>query len=152
MSRFWRTWTIGWCWAVGLFGVILAASAFEATRGPTRLLFGLLNNRVAFDPDAHAQFSLAVLGAVTVGWSLTLLAAVQGAHQLGDQARSVWMLVTGSLVVWYVIDTALSLATGFGLNAIPNTIFLAAFLLPIICSGVLKAPSREGAASPGRAW
>jgi len=151
MSRFWRTWTIGWCWAVGLFGAILAASAFEATRGPIRLLFGLLNDRVAFDPDAHTQFSLAVLGAVTVGWSLTLLAAVQAAHQLGDQARSVWLLVTSSLVVWYAIDTALSVATGFGLNAIPNTIFLAAFLLPIVCSGVIKTSSREEA-SPGRAW
>lgn len=149
MSRFWRTWMIGWCWAVGVFGVVLGASAFEATRGPTRLLFGLLNGSVAFDPDAHTQFSLAVLGAVTVGWSLTLLAAVQAAHQLGDQARSVWILVTSSLVVWYVIDTALSLATGFGLNAIPNTTFLVMFLLPIICSGVLK--SRAGAASPGRA-
>jgi hypothetical protein len=136
---------------VGLFGAILAASAFEATRGPIRLLFGLLNNRVAFNPDAHTQFSLPVLGAVTVGWSLTLLAAVQAAHQLGDQARSVWMLVTSSLVVWYVIDTALSVATGFGLNAIPNTVFLAAFLLPIIRSGVLRSPCREGAASPGRA-
>lgn len=151
MSRFWRTWTIGWCWAVGFFGVILAASAFDATSGPTRLLLGLLNDRVTFDPDAHTRFSLAVLGAVTIGWSLTLLAAIQAAHQLGDQARPIWVLVTSSVVVWYVIDTALSLATGFGLNAIPNTIFLAMFLLPIICGGVLKAPSGEGAASPGRA-
>ena len=67
MSRFWRIWMMGGCLAVGLFGVILAASAFEATAGPTRLLFGLLNARVAFDPDAHLRFSLAVLGAVAVG-------------------------------------------------------------------------------------
>ncbi len=141
MSRFWRTWMMGGCLAVGLFGVILAASAFEATAGPTRLLFGLLNARVAFDPDAHLRFSLAVLGAVTVGWSLTLWATVQAAHLLGDQARPVWGLVTASLVIWYVIDTALSLATGFGLNTIPNTVFLVVFLLPIIRSGVLKTPS-----------
>lgn len=141
MSRFWRTWMVGWCCAVGFFGLVLAASAFDATSGPTRILFGLLDDRVVFDPGPHLRFSLAVLGAVTVGWSLTLLAAVQAANQLGDQARSVWVLVTGSLVVWYVIDTALSLATGFGLNVIPNTIFLAVFLLPIIRSGVLKSPS-----------
>ena len=66
MSRFWRTWMIGGCWAVGLFGVILAASAFEATAGPTRLLFSLLNDRVAFDSAPHLRFSLAVLGAVTI--------------------------------------------------------------------------------------
>lgn len=141
MSRFWRTWMAGWCWAVGFFGLVLAASAFDATSGPTRMLFRLLDDRVAFDPGPHLRFSLAVLGAVTVGWSLTLLAAVHAANQLGDQARSVWVLVTCSLVVWYVIDTALSLATGFGLNVIPNTIFLAVFMLPIIRSGVLKSPS-----------
>lgn len=138
MSRFWRNWMIAGCWAVGLFGVILAASAFEATVGPTRLMFGLLNGRVAFDPDAHLRFSLAVLGAVTIGWSLTLAAAIWAAHLLGAQSRPVWALVTVALAAWYVIDTALSVATGFGLNAIPNTIFLAVFLLPIIRSGVLK--------------
>ena len=141
MSRFWRTWMIGGCWAVGLFGVILAASAFEATAGPTRLLFSLLNDSVAFDPAPHLRFSLAVLGAVTIGWSLTLAAAIQAAHLLGDQARPVWVLVTASLVAWYAIDTTLSMATGFGLNAIPNTIFLVVFLLPIIRSGVLKTLS-----------
>ena len=73
-------------------------------------------------------------------------------RELTDQAWPVWILVTSSVAVWYAIDTALSLATGFGLNAIPNTIFLAAFLLPIVCSGVLKTPSREEAASPGPAW
>ena len=141
MSHFWRTWMTGGCWAVGLFGVILAASAFEATAGPTRLLFGLLNDRVPLDPDAHLRFSLAVLGAVSVGWSMTLAAAIKAAHLLGDQARPVWVLVTLSLAAWYVIDTALSVATGFGLNAIPNTIFLVVFLLPIIRSGVLKTRS-----------
>ncbi len=141
MSRFWRTWTIGWCWAISLFGLILAASAFEATSGPTRLLFGLLNDQVALDLDAPMRFSLGILGAVTLGWSLTLLAAVRAAHLLGDRAKPVWVLVTSSLVVWYVVDTALSVATGFGLNAIPNTIFAAAFLLPIVCSGVLKSPA-----------
>jgi len=141
MSRFWRNWMIGGCWAVGLFGVILAASAFEATAGPTRLLFGLLNDQIAFDPDPPLRFSLAVLGAVTVGWSLTLAAAIGAAHQLGDQAKPVWVLVTASLVAWYAIDTTLSVVTGFGLNAIPNTIFLVVFLLPIIRSGVLKTLS-----------
>ena len=141
MSRFWRTWTIGWCWAVSLFGLILAASAFEATSGPTRLLFGLLNAHAALDLDAPMRFCLGILGAVTVGWSLTLLAAVQAAHLLGDRARPIWMLVIGSLVVWYVVDSALSVATGFGLNLLPNTIFAAAFLLPIIGGGVLKSPA-----------
>jgi hypothetical protein len=141
MSCFWRNWISGWCWAVALFGAALAAGAFEATSAPARLFFGVLNGSAALDLHAHMQFSLAVLGAVTIGWSLTLYAAVQAANLLDDQGRPIWRLVTASLVVWYVIDTALSFATGFALNAIPNTVFLAVFLFPIVYSGVLAAPA-----------
>jgi hypothetical protein len=35
----------------------------------------------------------------------------------------------------------MSIATGYGMNAIPNLILLATFLLPIIRSGVLRASS-----------
>ena len=138
MPGFWRNWLTGWCWAVGLFGVVLAGAAFEATSGPTRLLFGLLKGPAPLDLDAQMRFGLAVLGAVTFGWSLTLMAAIQAAHQLDDQAQPVWRLVTVSAVAWYGVDSALSIATGYGLNAIPNTVFLLAFLVPVIRGGVLR--------------
>lgn len=138
MSGSWRNWLTGWCWAVALFGIVLAAAAFEITSTPTRLLFGLLNGPLALDLDAQMRFGLAVLGAVTFGWSLTLMAAIQAAHQLGDRARPVWRLITLSVLAWYVVDSGLSVATGYGLNAIPNTIFLLAFLAPVIRGGVLR--------------
>lgn len=140
MSRFWRNWITGWCWAIAVFGAALAAGAFEATSGPARLFFEILDGPAALDMHAHMRFSLAVLGAVTIGWSLTLHAAVQAANLLGDRGRPIWVVVTASLAVWYVIDTVLSVATGFALNAIPNTVFLAVFLFPIVLSGVLGAP------------
>jgi hypothetical protein len=138
MSGFWRNWMMGWCWAVGLFGVVLMGGALDATSGPTRLLYGVLNPAAEFRLDQTMRFSLAVLGAVTLGWSLTLFAAIQAAHQLGDRAEPTWCLIILSVAVWYVIDSGLSIATGFSLNTIPNTVFLAAFLLPILKSGVLR--------------
>jgi hypothetical protein len=139
MSSFWRNWMTGFCLATGLFGIILAGGGFEITSGPTRLIFDLLNGPGELRLDSHMRFSLAVLGAVTIGWSLTLLAAVQAANQLGKRlGKPIWILVTASVVSWYVIDSSLSIATGFGLNAIPNTVFMAAFLLPVIRSGVLS--------------
>jgi hypothetical protein len=91
------------------------------------------------DLDAHMRFSLAVLGAVTIGWSLTLPAAIRAANQLGKQlGKPIWVLVTASVASWYVIDSTLSTATGFRRNVIPNTVIMAAFLLAVIRSGVLR--------------
>ena len=138
MSGFWRNWMTGWCLAAGMFGVVLAGGAFDATSGPTRLLFGVLNGAADFDAGASMRSSLAVLGAVTIGWSLTLLAAIQAANQLGEDGGPVWRMIAVSLLAWYAIDSGLSIATGFGLNAVPNTIFLASFLLPIFRAGRLR--------------
>ncbi len=41
-------------------------------------------------------------------------------------------------MVWFVIDTAMSILTGYGNNAIPNLVLLTTFLVPIIRSGVLQ--------------
>jgi hypothetical protein len=139
MSGFWQNWLIGWCWAVGLFGIFLAGGGLEVTSEPIRIIFGFLNGPGEFALDPPMRFSLAVCGAVTIGWSLTLLAAVKAANQLGKKlGKPIWVLVTASAVSWYVIDSTLSIVTGFGLNAVPNTIYMAAFLLPIIRSGVLR--------------
>lgn len=138
MSDFWRHWLTVWCWAVGLFGVILAGGALDLTSGPTRAMFTFLNGPGELDLNPYLRFSLAVLGAVTIGWSLTLFAAIRAAIQLGKLGKPIWIWVTAATVSWFVIDSSLSIATGFGLNAVPNTGFLAAYLLPVIRSGVLK--------------
>ena len=139
MTGFWRNWMTVWCLAVGLFGIILAGGGLEATSGPVVLIFSILNGPGEFELEPHMSFSLAVLGAVTIGWCLTLLAAVKAANQLNkQQSKSVWGMVTVSVVNWYVIDSILSIATGFLLNVVPNTMYITAFLLPVIRSGVLK--------------
>lgn len=138
MGAFWRTWLWGWCWAVALFGVLLMGAAFEAAAGPVRLVFGAINPGAPFELDAQARFTLALLGAVTLGWALTFVAAISAAHQIGAGAGRVWRLITLSVVTWYVVDSALSIATGYALNAVPNTVFLIAFLLPVLRSGALK--------------
>lgn len=138
MSGFWRNWLTVWCWAVGLFGLGLVGGDLEATSGPVRVLFGILNGPEPLELNAQMRFSLAVMGAVTMGWSLTLAAVIQAAILLGERGRPIWVLLVGAVTCWFVIDTPMSIATGYGMNAIPNTLILAAFLLPILRSGVLK--------------
>lgn len=139
MTRFWRNWLTVWCWAVALFGAALIGGAFEATSGPVRLLFGVLNPAEPLTLDAPLRFSLAVMGAVTLGWSLTLFAAIKAADELGAQGGPIWRLTTLGVVGWYVVDSALSAATGFALNIAPNTLLAAAYLLPVLRTGVLRS-------------
>jgi hypothetical protein len=133
-----------WCWAVAGLGVLLMGAAFEATSGPVRLLFAVLHGPVPLDLSVQTRFSEAVLGAVTLGWGVTLMAAMQGANLLGERGAPVWRMITLSFVVWWAVDCALSMATGYAMNVAPNTIFLASFLAPILRSGVLGTAARTG--------
>jgi len=131
MSSFWRTWLTAWCFAVGAFGALLAAGAFEATRGPVVLLYTLLGGAApVFDPAL--AFSVGLMGAVTIGWSLTFYAAFEAAHALGAQGGRIWRLITVSVIAWYVIDGAISALTGFALNIASNTVLLIGYFIPLI--------------------
>lgn len=44
----------------------------------------------------------------------------------------------GAILIWCVIDSSLSVATGFGLNKVPNTGLLIAHLIRVLASGALK--------------
>jgi hypothetical protein len=139
MTSFQKNWMTAWCATLGVLGLILAGGGLEATDGMARLYFKLMNNPTELILTSHMRFSLAVLGGVCIGWSITLLATFQAANELsGATATRIWRLITLGLVCWYVIDSYLSVATGFWFNALVNTSFFAALVTPIITSGVLK--------------
>ncbi len=140
MSGFWRNWLTVWCWAVGVFGAVLVGGGLEATSGPSRLIFGILNGPEPLELNAQMRFSLAVMGAVTIGWAVTAAATIQAAILLGERSAPIWRGLVAGVLVWFVIDTPMSIATGYGMNAIPNLVLLATFLLPIIRSDVLRTP------------
>jgi len=139
MTHFWNSWTMCWCGTLGLFGIILAGGALPATDGLAQLYFHLMNHPEEIDFTPHLRVSLAVLGGVCVGWSMTLFATFQAANALsGTAAIPTWRLLSAGLVSWYVLDSVLSIATGFWLNAVVNTIFFVALLSPIVSAGVLR--------------
>ena len=139
MTSFWSNWLKAWVWVVGLFGAVLTLGAFEATAAPVAAIYGLVGGTAPV-ADPAFRFTLALLGAVTVGWALTLAVALDAAHALGG---SMWRGLTIAVLCWYLIDSALSVATGFPLNAVSNTVFLAGFLLPMWRSGFLS-PGGKG--------
>jgi hypothetical protein len=142
MQGLWKTWMTLWCWAVILFGAILAAGGLPATDGAVAFLFGLLGNlgADALQLDAPGlRFSVALMGAVTIGWGLTILFLLPAIHAAGAPA---WRGLTAALLIWNVIDGVLSAATGFALNILPNTALAIAYLVPVLASGALRATGR----------
>ena len=137
MSPFWRNWLIIWAWSVILFGVIIAGGAFEATSGPISALYDLLQGPGPITNDPALRFSLAVMGCVSIGWGVTGLLAIMAAIKLGDKGQPVWNAITLGLFVWFISDCALSFATGYGLNVVPNILLLTGYLIPLIASGKL---------------
>lgn len=136
---FWRAWLTVWCVLVGAFGAVLAGGALEATRGPVVLLYTILGGSApVFDPAL--AFSVGLMGAVTIGWSITFYAAFEAAHALGTQNPRIWRLITVSVVAWYLIDGALSALTGYALNIAPNTALLIGYLIPLM-AGRARAPA-----------
>jgi hypothetical protein len=81
------------------------------------------------------RFSVALMGAVTLGWGFTILFLLPAIHAAGAPA---WKGLTAALFIWFVIDSAFSVATGFALNAVSNTGLLIAYLIPVLASGALK--------------
>jgi hypothetical protein len=143
MSKFWQTWLTIWCLAVALFGLILSGAAFEATQAPARLLLTLMSptgapgfNGASFDPQA--RFTIGLVGAVTLGWGLTAGVLIAAAPSLPP---AIWVRLTAAIAIWFVIDSTISIATGYWLNAVSNTLITAAYLLPVLRSGVLRNPA-----------
>jgi len=138
MTGFWRIWMAVWRLSVAGFGLVLAGAAFEAASGPVRMIFALIGEPLPAEISAPLRFSIALMGAVTLGWWLTLEATFKAIDLLGDRAGPVWRGVTLSVVGWFVIDGALSAATGYALNIIPNTLLLVGYLIPVLATGVMR--------------
>lgn len=142
MSAFWSNWLKVWCFGVLAFGGFLALAAVPALDGGVRLVLTLFSGGDVA-PDALDQpivrFGIGLQGALTLGWGLTMLIVLDAAATLG---ASVWRRLIVAVAVWFVIDSAISLATGVTLNAASNMVLFAAFLVPILASGVLRDPGR----------
>ena len=142
MNGAWKSWMVAWCGGVILFGLVLAAGGLPATDGAVTALYNLLGGLApgALNLDAPGmRFSIALMGAVTIGWGLTILLLLPAIHAAGAPA---WRGLTLALAVWYVIDGALSAVTGFALNFVPNTALAVAYLVPVLASGALRPAGR----------
>ncbi len=130
MNGKWQAQMQLWCGAVMIFGLVLIGGAFEATSAGVNALFAILDGPGPMTWDPVWRCSLARMGAVTLGWGATVLAVVRGTADMpAAQALALWRGITTALLLWYVVDSALSVATGFWRNALSNTVLIGWYLL-----------------------
>lgn len=140
MTDFWQKWYLSMCIILVAFGALIIGGASEATEMPIKLFFFLVSggqSGIEFEPAL--RFALAIMGAVCIGWGITLIGAFKAAeHLTGEPARIAWRWITASIVTWFVIDCSLSAYTGFAFNIIPNSVLFVGVLIPIFSSGLLS--------------
>ena len=148
MSAFWRTWLNSWAWVVIVFGLVLAGGGLDATDTAAEAAFAIVGGGAPLEWTPHLRFSVALMGAVTMGWGVTYLALFMAAHRLGADAAPVWRLAMIGMVAWFVIDSALSVATGFWMNAVSNTGLAIGYLVPVLASGAMNGSAPAAGSRP----
>lgn len=147
MNGKWQAQMQIWCGAVMVFGLVLMGGAFEATSAGVSALFAILDGPGPMTWTPVLRFSLALMGAVTLGWGATVLAVVRGTGDMASaQSLALWRGITAALLLWYVVDSGLSIATGFWRNALSNTVLIGWYLLL-----VARHPARVRAGQAVRA-
>jgi hypothetical protein len=85
---------------------------------------------LSFDELRFQNWVFGVIGTVTIGWGVILFFVVY--HPLKRREQWAWNALAVSIIVWFVLDTGVSLYHGVVLNAIANTGFFILFVIPLI--------------------
>ena len=130
--KLWIRWMVVVAWLLVAMGVVMAVAGGASA-------MGVLNDRIdpAFWGDANVTgpaaeyraWVFAVLGGTMAGWAVTMIALIR--HGIAQGLRWAWNAIAVSLVVWFALDTGYSLAYGVWINALGNTVLLAALAVPL---------------------
>jgi hypothetical protein len=147
MNRaFWENCLHAWVWMTIGFGLLFAGAGVSGLDAGAGLFYWVVSGGTVDASDFATpgmRISVSLVGAVMLGWGCAMLAVYRACG--ADVA--VWRGLSRAVLVWYVVDSALSVATGFPINAVSNTAFVALFMVPAVKLGFF---SRETASrSPG---
>ena len=133
-EEFWRKWL---SWACGLLGVFGLAMVLSSNWAWFQMLFNSPSFVLPFWPDgevpagarAFQHWIYGLLGAVMAGWAVTLWFLSR--ELTGENLQALIQATFWGLMVWFVLDSAISLIDGVWLNVGLNFSLLLIFLLPL---------------------
>ena len=112
------------------FALMIAFGSHELTDGPLRWFADLLFWPLG-DPQIvtnEAQLLAAILGGIMASWAVLVWMLTDALA--AEQPLLLRRLILAMMAIWFVIDSAGSVASGGWLNVIGNLGFLALFVLP----------------------
>lgn len=122
---------------VGFVSIGFALAIAGAAWPPASGVFNFLYDMVDWPLDGavtvvttQTRLLAAISGGVFASWSVMLILIVAPAVARGDDDIRRAALI--AIVVWFVIDSAGSLAAGFATNAAFNTVYLLTLLAPLM--------------------
>lgn len=131
---FWQKWLFFVSLYLIIFGIFF--TIFNQTHA-FNLLFNDKINPCFWDAKSitpeiinFQKWIYGVLGAVIVGWGIFM--AFLAYYPFAKKEKWSWNCMALGLLVWYISDTAISLVFNVYFNAMPNTIILILFALPLI--------------------
>ena len=131
--HFWQRWLLVVGVLITIFGLILAF--FNPSP-----YFDLLNDQInpvfwgaGPVPEGSQNFQswvYGVLGATVTGWGIFLTHLAY--YPFRKQERWAWNAIASGMIVWFVVDSAISYSSGVTFNVIFNTFLLVLVLLPLL--------------------
>ncbi|NJN16974.1 MAG: hypothetical protein HC822_12230 [Oscillochloris sp.] len=137
---FWSNWLLAAVVGVELFSIAMLLPGWPAQRFFAWLL---LDGQAITDPVAASYIAIlyAVVGAVMLGWMAALVGVILVPFRRGEAWA--WLTISGSLAIWYLIDSVLSVVLGYPLNAVSNSGFLFLFIVPLAATFRTFFPAEE---------
>ncbi|MEW7007463.1 hypothetical protein [Lentilitoribacter sp. EG35] len=84
---------------------------------------------VSAAPELETRLIWAIMGGISIGWGVMIWQlATRLLHKETEIIRSILL---ASTIAWFLTDSAASILSGAGFNAVYNAGFLALFLIPI---------------------
>ena len=145
MTRFyfWIRWLIAASVGVIAFGLMLALF-------PNMPLLQPINDQLgtvfSLDPSwagfrSFQRWIYGTWGATIAGWGLLVLFTVW--LPLRNKERWAWYALTTSLLLWYLVDSGLSLYFRITGNIVLNTLFLVIFGIPLLALIPIPLPDES---------
>lgn len=130
--KFWQRWLIVVTGGVIVYGLMLILLPQTTHTLFNTLFFASSESirRIGTDSSHYVALVYGVLGAVIIGWMVTIMALLISSFP--TQPRNTWNIITLSVVTWYIIDSGFSLVIGSLAHVLFNTGFFVLFAVPLI--------------------